>query len=73
MDVVAVGLGSSAAGAEFAGLTGYPSEKLYADPASACCKALGFSPGFLPGSDINGYAKIFPMLAGIGSPGTMQV
>lgn len=73
VDVVAVGLGSTAAGAEFARLTQYPSDKLYADPESACCKALGFSPGFMPGSDINGYAKIFPMLAGIGSPGTMQV
>ena len=70
---IAVGLGSASGGAEFAKLTGFPAASLFADPESACHKAMGFSPGFLGESDMNGYAKIFPMLAGIGSPGTLQV
>lgn len=67
-----VGLGSQAAGAKFAEVTGFPGSNLYADPASACHKALGYSPGFLGQSSVNGYVKVLPMLAGIGSPGTMQ-
>lgn len=72
VEMVAVGLGSAAAGRTFAEKTGFPADRLYADEVSACHRSLGFSPGFLGGSDLNGYLKIFPMLAGIGSPGTMQ-
>jgi hypothetical protein len=43
------------------------------DPDGACYKALGFSPGFMPDLSISPYAKLLPMLAGIGSPGTLQV
>eukprot|EP01025_Chloroclados_australasicus_P021791 TRINITY_DN22776_c0_g1_i3.p1 TRINITY_DN22776_c0_g1~~TRINITY_DN22776_c0_g1_i3.p1 ORF type:complete len:287 (-),score=19.22 TRINITY_DN22776_c0_g1_i3:177-968(-) len=70
--IVTVGLGTSKGGREFSKLTGYPLMDLYADPTSACYKALDFSPGFMGSSDLNGYIKVFPMLAGIGSPGTMQ-
>eukprot|EP00892_Ulva_mutabilis_P005367 jgi/Ulvmu1/3201/UM015_0242.1 len=70
--VLGVGLGSPAAGAKFSELSGFPASQLYADPASACHKMLGYSPGFLGDSNMNGYVKVFPMLAGIGSPGTMQ-
>lgn len=72
VQVLGVGLGSQTAGAKFSELSEFPAAQLYADPASACHKALGFSPGFLGNSNVNGYVKIFPMLAGIGSPGTMQ-
>ena len=30
------------------------------------------SPGFAPDAKISAYAKLLPMLAGIGSPGTLQ-
>lgn len=72
VQVLGVGLGSKAAGAKFAEVSGFPAGQLYADPASVCHKALGYSPGFLGDSSVNGYVKIFPMLAGIGSPGTLQ-
>lgn len=72
VSVLGIGLGSRAAGEKFAEVSGFPSALLYADPASACHKAMGFSPGFLGSSSVSGYVKIFPMLAGIGSPGTMQ-
>jgi hypothetical protein len=35
-------------------------------------RALGFNPGFAPDMNISPYAKLLPMLAGIGSPGTVQ-
>ncbi len=34
--------------------------------------ALGWSPGFLPDVQVSPYLKLLPMLAGIGSPGTVQ-
>ena len=70
---IAIGLGSPDAGAEFAAKTGYPADKLYADPVSACYKAMGFSRGALPDANVSGYAKLLLMLAGIEAPGTMQV
>ena len=30
------------------------------------------SPGFAPEAEVSAYLKLLPMLAGIGSPGTMQ-
>lgn len=44
-----------------------------ADPTGELYTALGFNRGFLPDSPISPYAKLLPMLAGIGSPGTIQV
>ena len=43
-----------------------------ADATGQCYKALGFSPGFAPDADASPYLKLLPMLAGIGSPGTIQ-
>lgn len=43
-----------------------------ADPEGVCYKALGFSPGFAPDAPVSAYLKLLPMLAGIGSPGTIQ-
>ena len=44
-----------------------------ADPSPALYRALGFNQGFLPdNTSINTYLKLLPMLAGIGSPGTIQ-
>lgn len=70
--IVAVGVGTKEAGQLFAEKTKFPSDFLFADSSAACHKALGYSAGFLPGSDVNGYVKLLPMLAGIGSPGTVQ-
>jgi hypothetical protein len=73
VQTIGVGLGSARAGAQFAKQTHFPEAMLFADPKSACHVTMGFSPGFMGSSDLNGYLKIVPMLAGIGSPGTMQV
>lgn len=73
VNVIAVGVGTKEAGQLFAEKTKFPIDTLYADPTAACHKVLGYSAGFLPGSDVNGYVKLLPMLAGIGSPGTVQV
>eukprot|EP00955_Chlamydomonas_euryale_P084782 364003-Chlamydomonas_euryale.AAC.30 len=45
---------------------------VFADPDGSAYKALGFSPGFAPDLQVSAYAKLLPMLAGIGSPGTVQ-
>ena len=42
------------------------------DPEGVCYKALGFSPGFAADAPVSAYLKLLPMLAGIGSPGTIQ-
>ena len=44
----------------------------FADETGHCYKALGFSPGFAPDANVSPYLKLLPMLAGIGSPGTIQ-
>lgn len=67
--VIAVGLGSEQNARGFANTLNFPLEKLYADPSGACYQALGFTPGFGEGSDLNPYMKLVPMLMGIGSPG----
>ncbi len=43
-----------------------------ADPTGELYSALSFSPGFAPETKISAYAKLLVMLAGIGSPGTIQ-
>jgi hypothetical protein len=70
--VITVGLGSPENARIFSSTLDFPLDGLYADPTGACYSALGFSPGFAPGADINPYLKLLPMLAGIGSPGTLQ-
>ncbi|KAL6748932.1 AhpC/TSA antioxidant enzyme-domain-containing protein [Haematococcus lacustris] len=72
VQVIAVGLGSAANAQEFARDLRFPATKLFADPSGAAYKALGFNPGFLPDLDISPYAKLLPMLAGVGSEGTLQ-
>eukprot|EP00775_Hariotina_reticulata_P002965 gene2965-3250_t len=72
IQVITVGLGSAENARLFASTLGYPLEHLYADPSGSCYRALQFSPGFAPGANINPYLKLLPMLAGIGSPGTLQ-
>ena len=44
---------------------------LYLDPEARLYKLLDFNKGFGPGMDINPYLKLVPMMAGIGSPGTL--
>lgn len=72
VQLVAVTIGSPENARAFAELTGFPLDKLYCDPEAAAYKAYGFSRGFLPDVPINPYLKLLPMLAGIGSPGTIQ-
>ncbi len=69
---MAVTIGSPDNAREFAQLTNFPLDKLYCDPEAAAYKAFGFSRGFLPDVPLNPYLKLLPMLAGIGSPGTIQ-
>ncbi|KAL0050379.1 hypothetical protein WJX82_010014 [Trebouxia sp. C0006] len=70
--VVVVGLGSRQNALSFSKLLDFPLRLLYADPEGVCYKALGFSPGFAPDAPVSAYLKLLPMLAGIGSPGTIQ-
>lgn len=70
--VITVGLGTAENARFFSQTLNYPLDGLYADPTGACYKTLGFSPGFAPGSSISPYVKLLTMLAGIGSPGTVQ-
>lgn len=72
VQVFAVGLGSADNAQEFARILRFPANRLYADPSGEAYRVLNFSPGFAPQLDINPYAKLVPMLAGIGSPGTLQ-
>ncbi|KAG1676150.1 hypothetical protein FOA52_004990 [Chlamydomonas sp. UWO 241] len=72
VEVFSVGLGTQANAQEFARIMRFPLDRLFADPDGVCYKALGFSPGFAPDLQISPYAKLVPMLAGIGSPGTLQ-
>lgn len=68
----AIGLGSVSGAREFSKFTGFPEEKLFADPDGACCSALGYARGFAPEANISPYVKLFPMLLGIESEGTIQ-
>jgi hypothetical protein len=70
--VFAIGLGSVANANQFADTLSFPKDILYACPHSELYKALGFSPGFGDGIEVSPYAKLLPMLMGIGSPGTLQ-
>jgi hypothetical protein len=70
--LAAVGLGSQSNAAQFSQILNFPIDRLYFDPEGATHKALEWSPGALEGVGISAYAKLLAMLAGIGSPGTMQ-
>lgn len=57
---------------KFCDLTGFPMKYLHLDPSGDLYKMLGFYSGFLGDVGfINPYLKFLPMLAGIGSPGTI--
>ncbi|GLC39918.1 hypothetical protein PLESTB_001821700 [Pleodorina starrii] len=70
--VITVGLGSVSNAQEFARTLGFPMDRLYALPEASLYRSVGFSAGFAPELDVNPYLKLLPMLAGIGSPGTVQ-
>ncbi|CAM9350351.1 unnamed protein product, partial [Phaeothamnion confervicola] len=74
--VVAVGIGSILGAKAFAAATGFPLGSLYVDESANAYSALNFAQGFqpkLPGKiKVNPYLRLLPMLAGIGSPGTIQ-
>jgi len=70
--VTVVGLGTAESGKKFAELLNFPSTFLYADPDGSLYQELGFEQGFMPDADMSPYFKLLPMLAGIGSPGTIQ-
>lgn len=56
----------------FCRLTRFPAEKLYIDTSAKLYESLQFSKGFMPEQkSIPPYAKLLPMLMGIGSPGTI--
>eukprot|EP01040_Poterioochromonas_malhamensis_P010609 gene10609-11551_t len=57
---------------KFCDLTGFPMKYLHLDPSGDLYKMLGLYNGFLGDVGfINPYLKFLPMLAGIGSPGTI--
>jgi len=73
--VVLVGIGSVESGREFAKQLELPDNlELYADALGSCHKALGFSTGALPQykESLNPYFRVFLMLLGVGSPGTIR-
>eukprot|EP00746_Dinoflagellata_sp_MGD_P009501 gnl/MRDRNA2_/MRDRNA2_119350_c0_seq1.p1 gnl/MRDRNA2_/MRDRNA2_119350_c0~~gnl/MRDRNA2_/MRDRNA2_119350_c0_seq1.p1 ORF type:complete len:420 (+),score=68.04 gnl/MRDRNA2_/MRDRNA2_119350_c0_seq1:104-1363(+) len=71
-DIRMVGVGSVESARKFASMLDIDPATLYTDPTGSIYKALGYSKGFMPESDLNGYVKLFPMLLGISSPGTLQ-
>lgn len=70
--VLAVGLGEVGKAKRFSELSGFPLDLLYAEPSSALYTGLGFNRGFLPDTQVSPYVKLLGMLAGVGSPGTIQ-
>lgn len=71
VEVRAIGLGNVSGGRKFSEFTGFPRDKLYADPDGTCCQALGYERGFAPDADVSPYIKLFPMLLGVDSEGTI--
>ena len=84
--VVAVGIGTQKAAADFARRTNFPADRLYADETGACYSKLGFRPGLARGPksfvlgpisiddmpNVSGMTKLLVMCAGIGSPYTLR-
>lgn len=76
VEVVGVSLGTVEAARDFCGETGFPLDNMFMDATGEAYSALGYSNGFEPklprGKKVNPYLRLLPMLAGIGSPGTIQ-
>ena len=72
LPLVLVGPGSTGSARLFADAHRLPLASLFADPSGAAYSALDLSPGFAPDLPVSPYLKLLPMLAGIGSPGTLQ-
>ncbi|KAJ8901130.1 hypothetical protein NDN08_004990 [Rhodosorus marinus] len=70
--VICIGLGSVDNAQKYSQLLSINKSLVFADEPGNCHTALGFSKGFAPDADVNAYVKLLPMLAGIGSPGTIQ-
>lgn len=73
--VAVVGIGTVESGRKLAKMLELPETlELYADPSGACHAALGFSRGALPeyAEVLNPYLRVFLMLLGVGSPGTIR-
>ena len=69
--LVVVALGSLASAREFSSVTGFPPHRLLSDSSGSCHLALGYSRGFAA-SGVSPYVRLLAMLAGLGSPGTIQ-
>lgn len=70
-----VGIGSKTSGAKFAEMLELPPElKIFTDVSGSCYSALCFSRGALPqySEQLNPYLRVFLMLLGVGSPGTIR-
>ncbi|KAA8494506.1 hypothetical protein FVE85_2747 [Porphyridium purpureum] len=73
VNLVCVGIGSPENARLFAQITGFPIEYVYADETAAAYEALDLYKGFLgERAQVHPYVKLFAMLAGIGSPGTLR-
>jgi hypothetical protein len=76
IDICAVGIGDHASGQQFCAYTGFPTDRLFIDPAAELHQALNLYPGLslkLPGlsSPQKAWLNLLLMCAGIGSPGTL--
>jgi len=70
-----IGIGPVSAGKKFVELLELPDGvDVFADGTAACHNALGFSKGALPQykEQLNPYFRVFLMLLGVGSPGTIS-
>ncbi|GFR53261.1 hypothetical protein Agub_g16043, partial [Astrephomene gubernaculifera] len=70
--VLVVGLGSVGNAQAFSRALSFPPSRLLACPSPDLYRALGFSPGLAPDLPLSPALKLLPMLAGLGSPGTLQ-
>lgn len=74
--IALVGIGTVEAGRKFAEYLDLPEGKFdfYADPTASCYKALKFGQGAFPEykQELNPYLRVFFMLFGVGSPGTIR-
>lgn len=71
VEVRAIGLGNVSGARKFSEFTGFPLDKLYADPDGVCYEALGYEKGFAPDVNVSPYLKLLPMLLGVDSEGTI--
>eukprot|EP01038_Epipyxis_sp_PR26KG_P007677 gene7677-10447_t len=71
--IIGVIPGASISSAEkFCGFTKFPMKDLYIDYNADIYKYLEFNSGFLADVNVSPYLKLLPMLAGIGSKGTLN-